>query len=482
MSSEKILLALSKPRISQEIQRHLKQNGQVVCVFQDDPSIFEKIDVLIVDEIFPDRTAEIIKTLYSINPHAEVILMLLSRDREIFGRLSSEFRIFRTLPPNWTPEGIRHALKYALRRSAVRRELGEMEQALRFSANEREQLREQVLASTPEEKEHLKNLGIELRNINHRLSLLNRLIHGAQQCRSTAQVMHLLKQELQKRFLFDDILFGAKDDREIVATIKKKYQSSLAFPLISEGKCLGHIYFVSREGGRFNQATEHLDLISQVADIAAITLKNLSLHAQKARKEKEWNLTFDEIDSPIAIIDKSFQLIRTNKAYSSAAGLQISEILNQPCYKMLFGRNEPCEKCPVVNQDFGLKAELEATNRQKTYLASASPVGEAGRIVVVYKDITNLKFLYRQLESLKRFSEGGMALGSVAEKIKPILDEIVGFTQMMLQNKNPEEPSFEEIKAMEVAANRCQEIILPLIEISLSSSQREIEDIQEKSD
>lgn len=62
-----------------------------------------------------------------------------------------------------------------------------------------------------------------------------------------------------------------------------------------------------------------------------------------------WKLTFDAVDSPIAILDANSKLLNGNKAFVTAVGLQIKDFLNKSICKVFCGTEEdlfsPCMKC-----------------------------------------------------------------------------------------------------------------------------------------
>lgn len=88
------------------------------------------------------------------------------------------------------------------------------------------------------------------------------------------------------------------------------------------------------------------------------------------RAKKEWEATFDGITDPLFIHDKDFKIVRTNRAYADAAGIDFKEIVGKPYYEVFPKMDGPfrmCLKaqelqeaeeefsCPVTNRIFKVR-------------------------------------------------------------------------------------------------------------------------------
>ena len=60
----------------------------------------------------------------------------------------------------------------------------------------------------------------------------------------------------------------------------------------------------------------------------------------------EWELTFDAIPDPIAIIDRNHRLVRVNKAMAAKLGLSKDDCIGRLCYECVHGTDAPPGFCP----------------------------------------------------------------------------------------------------------------------------------------
>lgn len=117
-----ILLALSKNRISHEIQRHLREDNRSGIILEERNSVtFEKFNVIVIDDLLPEKNLILLEELSRCNKNFETIVITYARERDCIAELSRQFRIFRILPSNWTPLGVRYAIHHGISRSMVRK-------------------------------------------------------------------------------------------------------------------------------------------------------------------------------------------------------------------------------------------------------------------------------------------------------------------------------------------------------------------------
>lgn len=140
-----------------------------------------------------------------------------------------------------------------------------------------------------------------------------------------------------------------------------------------------------------------------------ITMRRWAEEALKIAK-KEWEDTFDAITDPIFIHDSEFRILRANRAYQEAAGLQWSEIIGKPYYEV-FPKMEAhfngCLKALRLQE----QQEEEVTDPLtcKTYKIWFYPIKtDAYKYLVhILEDITEKKKteneLKERLDELERF-------------------------------------------------------------------------------
>jgi len=193
------------------------------------------------------------------------------------------------------------------------------------------------------------------------------------------------------------------------------------------------------------------------------------------RAAQEWRTTFDSIQDPVSIHDKDFRIVRTNKAFAAAFGMEIKELLGKKCHQIIHATEAPWPNCPHRQSLESGKPVTEEffEPRLGRYLqVSASPISNDQNEVIgsvhITKDITGQK----QIEEVLKASEtryrrlfeaaqdGIFILDADTERItdvNPFLVEMLGYSQAdFLGKKIWEMGAFKDIEASKAAFSELQ--------------------------
>ena len=202
--------------------------------------------------------------------------------------------------------------------------------------------------------------------------------------------------------------------------------------------------------------------------------------------KKAWEEVFDVFASPLAVVREDFQIERANLAYAEAANAKIQNVPGGLCYETLFGRDKPCEKCPIQNSGETNHAQ-EITDEQKdrvyevnSYLFGVKESGaEQTRHVALYKDVTAKRQLERQLFQTEKMAALGVLSGEIAHEINNPVGIILSFSQLALRNESlGEDDELKEfLEEILGSARRCKSIIRNLLSFSRPSMVGETEDL-----
>ncbi|MEW6675898.1 MAG: PAS domain-containing protein [Nitrospirota bacterium] len=66
------------------------------------------------------------------------------------------------------------------------------------------------------------------------------------------------------------------------------------------------------------------------------------------RAAEEWRTTFDSMPYGVMLLDREFNIIKTNDYISELTGIPIKELIGKKCYKVIHGTNKPIEVCPLL--------------------------------------------------------------------------------------------------------------------------------------
>ena len=207
--------------------------------------------------------------------------------------------------------------------------------------------------------------------------------------------------------------------------------------------------------------------------------------------KSQWVATLDAIDDPIAIIDKNYNIIKSNLAMANLSSTgDVKKILSQKCYKIFAGRNKPCIGCKVLN---GIKKNQSdqfiytSNDNEKIFEISSFPIKSQNTdteySVQIYRDRTlHTKMQERMMQHDKLTSLGLLAAG-ISEKINNPLSSILLFSQMLIKELPSSNTHYQDMIEIEAAAQRCKEIVNQILEFSRQGSydvDKKLENIQLK--
>lgn len=197
-----------------------------------------------------------------------------------------------------------------------------------------------------------------------------------------------------------------------------------------------------------------------------------------SQAKREWELSFDSIETPLAVVRRDFGVRRANRAYSDLSGDRLKEPLSELseegaeplCHKLLFDRDTPCTNCPLPEAlESGKGARAEISQRGRTYAMAAYPLTTEGRAVCSYRDISDEREMTRRLIDTEKMAAVGQLAGGVAHEINNPLGGILAFAQLMKRDEGRDASDLESLDLIEESALRCKRIVESLLKFSRHS-------------
>ena len=190
---------------------------------------------------------------------------------------------------------------------------------------------------------------------------------------------------------------------------------------------------------------------------------------------EEWRTTFDSIKEPISIHDKDFRVVRANKAFAAAVGMEIGELLGKKCYEIIHATEEPWPTCPhqqTLESGKQMTEEFFEPRLRRYLEVSASPIfndqNEVLGSVHIAKDITErkqveeaLKISETRYRRLFEAAQDGILIldadtGRITD-VNPFLVKMLGYShEYFLGKKVWEIGAFKDIEVSKAAFSELQ--------------------------
>jgi signal transduction histidine kinase len=202
----------------------------------------------------------------------------------------------------------------------------------------------------------------------------------------------------------------------------------------------------------------------------SLTVDRLLLENELTKFSFRWEKTFDGIKDPIAIIDVDLEVLRANKKFSG-------KLSRKKCYESFAGRTSPCEGCPIETSfQTGESQRSQIQVGEKIYEVHSYPInlqggGKPTNAVHQYVEITQRRELYLRLLQSEKMGAIGLLAGNIAHELNNPLTGLRSLSQVLLQDTAKDSNIHNDLREIEKAAARSQQIIRNLREFSQGVTQ-----------
>ena len=113
---------------------------------------------------------------------------------------------------------------------------------------------------------------------------------------------------------------------------------------------------------------------------------------------EEWRITFDSMPYGVMLLDRAFNIIRTNNYMARILNFAARELVGKKCYEIIHGTTEPIKDCPLLKAENSHQTaiiEYYAENLNRHFMMTVTPIldekGTTKAYVHSLIDITDMK-------------------------------------------------------------------------------------------
>ncbi|HUE85558.1 MAG TPA: ATP-binding protein [Vicinamibacterales bacterium] len=249
---------------------------------------------------------------------------------------------------------------------------------------------------------------------------------------------------------------------------------------------LNAVFALGRRSTGEPLTSEDLGLLFAVAAQAATAIENGRLYRQLHLKASELDRlrTFNEnilesLDDGLMVVGLDDRVIRWNQALERLYGITRADALGQPLDRLfdaefLEAVRTAGQAAPQGTTLFRLPMQTRRPAEPATVLVNVTMVplqaivgagGQAGKIVII-EDITERAQLEEQLRISEKMASLGLLAAGVAHEVNTPLTGISSYTQMLLEQADPDEPQTRLLEKIEKQTFRAARIVNGLLTLS----------------
>jgi PAS domain S-box-containing protein len=229
-------------------------------------------------------------------------------------------------------------------------------------------------------------------------------------------------------------------------------------------------------------SSEDMALLAAVAAQAATALENGRLYRQLRMKadELERMREFSEnilesLNDGLAVVNRENRVVRWNRRleelygvrHEDAVGRRLGELFDPMFMEVLGSRREAVEGTAFYRVPLPTRHE---TSRRLLVNVATTPLrdsdGAVAGTILVIEDISSRVQLEEQLQISEKMASIGLLAAGVAHEVNTPLTGISSFTQMLLQQAEPEDPRTKVLEKIERQTFRAAKIVNGLLNLA----------------
>ncbi|MBS9475689.1 cell cycle histidine kinase CckA [Ancylobacter radicis] len=181
-------------------------------------------------------------------------------------------------------------------------------------------------------------------------------------------------------------------------------------------------------------------------------------------------------NSPIAIatVDSEGRIARANAMFArlfggreAARGRRLVEVIGETSRVTFESVIEAAVKGHTPPSPLDIAAERDGGRSVRFYVAPVEDDAAGGEAAIVYAiDTTEQRTLEAQFAQSQKMQAVGQLAGGVAHDFNNVLTAIIGYSDLLLANSRPTDPSFQDVMQIKQNANRAAGLVRQLLAFS----------------
>ncbi len=288
-------------------------------------------------------------------------------------------------------------------------------------------------------------------------------------CQNPLEILEHARTTLERWFPGAEVAVYEADEAECPGEdpVPAASWAHASVPLLASGRLLGRFEVTAPPGTEYEPGRFHL--LKAFAAQTAQALHRSRLYRALSIGKAEWEQTFDAIPDTIVLLDRTYRIRRANRALAEVKGLHPRELIGRRCHEILYGRQSPCDPCPVTRVlETGREARAEPEIRRggRVFAFRAYPLkvtdGHVTTVIAYARDVTRERELARRLERNEKLISLGQIAAGIAHEINNPLTAISSYAQLLsLRLKDPR--AVESAKRIEEGIQRIHRLVRNLM-------------------
>jgi len=260
-------------------------------------------------------------------------------------------------------------------------------------------------------------------------------------------------------------------------------------PCMAQGTAVAALLLGRRHSGE-PLTSEDLHLVTAVASQAAVAIENGRLYRQLHLKAVELDRlrSFNEnilesLDDGLVVVGLDERIVRWNQALERMYGPARADALGRPMGDLFDASvvrvlRQQIQEHPEGASAFRVPMTGRGSREGVRLLANITtvplqptgPATTASGSIVIFEDITERTQLEEQLRISEKMASLGVLAAGVAHEVNTPLTGISSYTQMLLENADPQDPRTAILEKIEKQTFRAARIVNGLLHLSRTNA------------